>query len=248
MRSSIRVPGGLAAALALPLVFVACGGEPPADPVPPDPTPPDLDLVTVSGDGQEGKAGEALPEPFVVRVTDADGDPVEDVDVTWNVHSGDGDFVQGHSGDPVGSDVTETDPEGETHMFFQPGELGTSAVVAEVVSLRDARATFTVDATELVIHLRPIFHSVCTHEVDPPKFAPKDVTVPVGTPVEWVYWSEYNDACEARVTSAVEPPGGGRIDGGVLNPGDRFGFVPEVVGTWEYRDEVMGQTGTLTAQ
>lgn len=248
MRSSIRVPGGLAAALALLLALVACGEDPPAEPFPPDPAPPDLDVISVSGDGQRGKAREALREPFVVRVTDADGDAVPDVDVTWSVRSGDGEFVQERSGGPVSSDVTETDADGETRIFFQPGQLGTSTVVAEVVSLRDAQATFTVDATVLVIHLRPVFHSVCTHAVDPPRFVPEDATVPVGTPVEWVYWSEYSEECEARVTSTVEPPGGMLIDGGALSPGDRFRFVPEVVGTWEYRDEVMFQTGTLTTQ
>lgn len=59
-------------AASLGLVALACGGDGPLDPDRPTPAA----IASVSGDGQEGKAGEKLGEPFVVRVTDAQGDGV----------------------------------------------------------------------------------------------------------------------------------------------------------------------------
>ena len=44
-------------------------------------------VEAVSGDGQEGRPGRALPEPVVVRVADAGGSPVEGVEVSF---AGDG--------------------------------------------------------------------------------------------------------------------------------------------------------------
>jgi hypothetical protein len=69
-----------------------------------------------------------------------------------------------------------------------------------------------------------------------------DVTVPIGAPVEWVNWLE-----SARIMSTSAPPGGASFDSGELSQGERFEFVPDVAGTWEYVDPVSGATGTLTA-
>ena len=65
--------------------------------------------------------------------------------------------------------------------------------------------------------------------------------VPAGTTVKFV------TECTARFISSAAPPGGEHFDG-ILNPGDRFQFVPGVAGTWEFFDQVGGATGTLTAQ
>ena len=51
-------------------------------------TPTTLSLV--SGDSQTGTVGTALANPFVVRVTDANGDPVAGVTVTFAVTAGAG--------------------------------------------------------------------------------------------------------------------------------------------------------------
>ena len=47
-------------------------------------------LVKVSGDGQTGLPGSQLPDPFVVRVLDQNGDPFEGVPVTFSVIEGGG--------------------------------------------------------------------------------------------------------------------------------------------------------------
>lgn len=63
----------------------------------------------------------------------------------------------------------------------------------------------------------------------------------MGTPVEWLIVDD-----SATVTSSSAPAGG--ASSGILNLDDRFRFVPEAVGIWEYFDRVSGATGTLTAR
>jgi plastocyanin len=76
-----------------------------------------------------------------------------------------------------------------------------------------------------------------------PPCAP-DVTVPVGTTVEW-----YNTESEPRrVTATSAPPGGTLFDSGPLARDAVFQFVPDIAGTWEYVDTIGGSTGTLTVQ
>jgi protocatechuate 3,4-dioxygenase beta subunit len=45
-------------------------------------------LVKVAGDGQTAVAGSVLPDSLVVRVTDANGNPVADVPVAWSLTGG----------------------------------------------------------------------------------------------------------------------------------------------------------------
>ena len=45
-------------------------------------------LAMVSGDGQEGAAGTTLGAPLVVEVTDAFGNPIPDVPITWTAQGG----------------------------------------------------------------------------------------------------------------------------------------------------------------
>jgi hypothetical protein len=52
------------------------------------PTP--ATVIKVSGDSQIGAPGEALAQPLVVRVADADGKPVAGVGIAWTVIDGDG--------------------------------------------------------------------------------------------------------------------------------------------------------------
>jgi hypothetical protein len=236
-------PGWIAAGLAVALV--ACGES--GTVAPPSSDPIDLSIVPISGDGQQGKANEELPEPLVVLVIDAEGNGVAGVDVRWSVDSEDGEFVDPR-GLRVEAVVTVTDAQGRAKASFRPGRLGTSTVFASVPDREGIGTTFTVEATVFVIHLMSAFASHCTDSVDPPRFWPGDATVAVGSPVEWMFSSQYSMECEARITSTLEPSGGEPFDSGILRPGDRFEFVPSVVGTWEYVDDLGYQAGTLTVQ
>lgn len=42
------------------------------------------------------------------------------------------------------------------------------------------------------------------------------------------------------MTSSTTPPGGAPFDSGTLEAGARFQFVPDVAGTWEYFDRILG--------
>lgn len=54
-----------------------------------DPTKPSA-VEILSGHNQTAQVGTALPEPLVVRVTNADGTPLPGVEVRWQDESGDG--------------------------------------------------------------------------------------------------------------------------------------------------------------
>ena len=75
------VPGALACAL-----VVSCGGDELLLPAEGEPSA----LVIAQGDAQSGVAGAALPEPIVVRVTDARNRPVSGSQVTFEAGSGGG--------------------------------------------------------------------------------------------------------------------------------------------------------------
>lgn len=75
-----------------------------------------------------------------------------------------------------------------------------------------------------------------------------DVTVTVGTTIEWVNL----DAVQHTATSSAVPAGGAAFDSGLMGNGDRFQFTPQVEGTWVYFCEVhpgimVGATITATA-
>jgi adhesin/invasin len=62
-------------------------------------------LAGVSGDGQTGVAGTELSEPLVVEVTDAFGNPIEGVTITWTADAG-----------SVSGSTTVTDGSGRTSV------------------------------------------------------------------------------------------------------------------------------------
>lgn len=235
MRLSIAVPRMSAPVLGL--VLVACGGDRPQQPAEPPPGSTAAAIAFVSGDGQEGKAGEALPEPFVVRVTDDRGEGVEGVRVTWSVAAGAGDFPQ---------DVSwRTRRDGIHRVVFRPTALGTSVVAAEVVGLEGSPVTFSTEASGVLIGFNydPFGESWFAGPE-----GSSDVAVPVGTTVEWVVkWSPGGTAT-ARIVSLSEPLGAEPFDSAVLTYAQRFQFIPGVPGTWEYVDQQSGATGTLTAR
>lgn len=215
-----------------------------------DATDPRAVLSIVSGNNQKGKAGEMLGELLWVRVTDGEGNLVPHVTVTWAVTSGGGRFPGGCTRGNPATATTRTLPEGVgigsrsgpglAWVHFQPTMVGISTVAAAVPGVRVSPVTFTVDATVMVITLTydPGIDKIAFFG---PDFS-SDITVPIGATVEWV-----NDLPMAHITSTSVPAGGASFDSGELSQGERFQFVPEVAGTWEFVDLVSGSTGTLTA-
>jgi len=229
------------------LVAAGCGTDRPVAPSPaqtiPGSGPVAAVIAVVSGADQSGKAGEPLTDPFVVRVTDEYGSPVPNITVSFHVASGAGALAGRCDGD-VRSEQKTAD--GTAPMTFQPSVLGRSAVIARISGRPEPSVTFTTEATVLVIDFWFGFWNVGF--VGPCSNA-GDVTVPVGTPVEWrIPVQDDRYPVTYTVTSTATPPGAGGFDSGMLTGYERFRFVPLVAGTWEYRDRVTGLAGTLTAR
>ncbi len=100
-------------------------------------------LNRVSGNDQEGTVGSRLPDPLVVRVTDASSQPIEGVAVEFRF---DGDVP-----DAVVTPQTLTDSRGEAAAEVQLGtEAGPITVLAQVsqASSSELRASFGLTALE----------------------------------------------------------------------------------------------------
>jgi hypothetical protein len=118
-------------------------------------------LAIVSGNNQPGKAGQELAEPFVVRVTDAQGAGIEGVEVTWTVTSGEGVLdglwtrcdIPGTPGwekyvDPIPTTSVHTDAAGVARVPFMPTWFGPVTVKAEATGVSGVPVTFTTDASD----------------------------------------------------------------------------------------------------
>jgi len=124
----------------LGLAVLACGGGDlnlPNDGAP-------VALTAVSGDGQEAKVGSLLPEPLVVRVTDAARQPVAAVPLVFRFQ----DAVPDAEIDPAS---LETDSTGLASVRVRLGTTtGPQTIEATIAqdAAPDARATFGVTALE----------------------------------------------------------------------------------------------------
>jgi len=204
-------------------------------------------LSAASGDGQEGRTGDALEEHLSVRLTNASGEPIEGVAVQWEIESGEGTLSQdfGSCGD------LDTDPAtltvrtledgvtgyAQSGVRFRPAVYGISTVLATVPGAVGSPVGFSVDVNVQSIDLytdNPFF---------PDGFQPSSVTVPVGARVELISWSD-----SAWIASTSAPPGGTPFDSGPLAYGERHPFMPDAPGTWAYVDRVSGWTGAVTAE
>lgn len=97
-------------------------------------------LKGVSGSGQAGVVGTLLPEPFVVRVEDQTGAPVEGFVVTWEVTVGNG---------AVTEEESPTDPQGLASTSLQLGTVpGINRVRASIGS--PSPVVFTATGTVVV--------------------------------------------------------------------------------------------------
>jgi hypothetical protein len=122
------------------LAFVACGGE---DLLLPSSGQP-ARIEAVSGSGQNGTVGQALPQPFVVEVTDPEGRPVEGVEVV---------FVAPAGGGLAPNDTMLTGADGRTSVQYT---LGTASGDQAI----EARARPVVPSTSLTT----TFHAIAAPE------------------------------------------------------------------------------------
>jgi plastocyanin len=187
-------------------------------------------IATVSGGGQEARTLLALADPLVVRVTDANGTAVSGATVTWSVTGG----------GSLSTSTSTTNTQGQASNTFTAGpSLGTSTVQASVSGVPDP-AEFTIETSIVVVRMQGIAF-VAPDGTD-------DLTVPVGTKVEW--WNL--DQVQHTATSSDEPAGGAAIRTGFISNGQTRPFTPTVEGTWTYFCEVhpgimVGATITATA-
>jgi hypothetical protein len=139
----------LMVAIFLLLILSSCSEEKPVQPeVQPESQPQISDLILVSGDNQQGKVGQMLAEPFVVRVIDNEGHGVGNVEVHWTVSSGEG-ALQGlwEGCYPILSISTLTDIDGRAQISLMPALFDTVTVHAEV-AVPGISVAFTADASD----------------------------------------------------------------------------------------------------
>jgi hypothetical protein len=202
-------------------------------------------IAIVSGNEQEAKAGERLPQPLVIRVTGASGSGIRGAALSFEV-SGDAGLNGKDAPGPTRLSSL-TDANGNAQVIVEPYDIGPISVTARVGGTQLPPVTFTATATSLIVELRApqsfgayaAFYGPCrcSRTVN-------TVTVPIGTPVEWTSV----DASPYTITTTSVPERGAPFDSGTLTGSSRFRFVPTVAGTWQYRDNVSGLTATLNAK
>lgn len=111
-------------------------------------------ISVASGNHQRGNVGYLLARALVVRVTDARGEGVADVEVTWTVTSGGG-LLSPLTGDAEPDSVLRTltrtltgagGIDGVTAVLLTPTLPGTTRVVAAAAGLPDSPVIFTAEA------------------------------------------------------------------------------------------------------
>ena len=99
-------------------------------------------LTKISGNGQEGQAGESLAKPFVVSVLDQNGSAFAGAVVSFSVTAG---------GGTLSATTATADARGRAKSTLTLGsEPGTNTVSATVAGLEPV--TFTATATEQTPH------------------------------------------------------------------------------------------------
>ena len=120
-------------------VFIITTGEPPAS------------LTKVSGDSQSGTPGDALANPFVVEVKDADGETIEGIPVTFSITAG---------GGSLSAMSATTDEDGRAGTTLTLGSrAGVNSVEASVSGVDPVTFSTSVDAKILVAAAnRPVMY------------------------------------------------------------------------------------------
>jgi alpha-tubulin suppressor-like RCC1 family protein len=91
-------------------------------------------LEALGGDGQDGAVGSLLPDSLVVRVTDAHGNAVSEVEVRWSVLTG---------GGSVSAPTSSTDGVGQTSTVWT---LGTDRMMQSLKAAMDGAEPVTFGA------------------------------------------------------------------------------------------------------
>ncbi len=103
---------------------------------------PSIAIEALRGDGQTAPPGEELPQPIVVKVTDADSNPLPDVRVAFELGAG-------AEGGVTTPDTALSDEAGEASTRWVLGDgLGEQEVHAEVVGAGLDVVSFTATAVE----------------------------------------------------------------------------------------------------
>jgi hypothetical protein len=104
-----------------------------------DPTVP-TNIAPVKGGGQAGEVGAPLTDSLTVIVTNLQGDPVEGVEVDWDVLEG---------GGALSASTVTTSATGVAQVQYTVGPLvGTQRVQALSGSLSGSPTTFTITARQ----------------------------------------------------------------------------------------------------
>ena len=144
---SSRRPVALRLLLVLVVGAMASCGEDAVDIPDPDPDPGDpvpATVTVVSGSGQVAVAGDLLPDPLVVVVRDAAGDPVPAVDVLWTVTGG---------GGSLNRTTVPTSAEGRATVTWTLGESFGPVHAVEAVVAGATTATFTAEGRPAAIEV-----------------------------------------------------------------------------------------------
>ncbi len=97
------------------------------------------DVAIISGDGQQGPTGEALPRPLVVEVRDQYGNPMPDTVVTFTVTAGEGRLSARFKVEHV-----KTDADGRAELALTLGRFPGPNIVSVAIGDREL-ATFTAE-------------------------------------------------------------------------------------------------------
>jgi hypothetical protein len=106
-------------------------------------------IEPVSGDGQQALGGTELSSPLIVKVTDAHGDSLLGLPVTFSLITGTGEFV--------GDNIITTDTHGRAQARFKMGtEIGARTIRASVAGLQQS-ADFQCSVREAQIKTIDIY-------------------------------------------------------------------------------------------
>ena len=199
----------------LAISVLRCGGEG---------TPPTVptDIAAVSGDHQTGQVGQPLAQQLVVRVTDASGNAVPGIDVSW--------AAQG--GGTVSSTSTETGSNGQASVTRILGpDAGQQTTTATASDLQGSPVTFTSTAIEgdpsggIVITTNPPVAALTREVFDPVVQPVVTVTGQGGTPVAnqqvTATLASGSGTLEGQTTATTDANGVARfVDLGINGTGD----------------------------